>query len=166
MATNLSTAQHSDRLFCVTAACTGTDHFLTEIALAAGMATDGTYIALCGAAFTAAAMVAAPGRSCRLCREIVAESRRLTRRKSQHQRVHGRAWWLQLRNRNRHRRRRMSSRLQRPPDSLPPSTFSWFAAGRSATKAIRWPTEDDLRLLNDPYYVLLNRVLDGLRRLP
>lgn len=30
----------------------------------------------------------------------------------------------------------------------------------------RWPDEDDLALAEDPHYVLLSRVLHGLRHLP
>lgn len=38
--------------------------------------------------------------------------------------------------------------------------------GSSVTATPRWPTTDDLAMAEEPYYVLLSRVLHGLRHLP
>lgn len=38
--------------------------------------------------------------------------------------------------------------------------------GSPVTATPRWPTTDDLAMAEEPYYVLLSRVLHGLRHLP
>jgi hypothetical protein len=54
-----------------------------------------------------------------------------------------------------------------------PTIQAWLILGNAnvptiimpAVPGIQWPTVEDLRLAEDPYYVLLARVLHGLRHL-
>ena len=74
------------------------------------------------------------------------------------------------------RGRRRTSAAAPDATTLPrfPTIQAWLILGHAemptiimpAVPGIPWPTEDDLHLAEDPYYVLLSRVLHGLRHLP
>jgi hypothetical protein len=73
----------------------GSDHAVTDAAMAAGMANGaGEYTALCGVVFLPDAMVAPPGRCCAGCsarlRHPVSRPARRTRRRGRHGRP---SWW-------------------------------------------------------------------------
>jgi hypothetical protein len=60
-----------ERLMWVTSTGKPVDHALTDDAMAAGMASQGVYLGLCGIQFVAAPMAAAPGPRCATCWQFV-----------------------------------------------------------------------------------------------
>lgn len=90
-----TTADARAHLTWVTSAGSATDHAVTDAAMAAGMASQGVYLGLCGAQFFSAPMTANPGPVCASCRRFVVARASL---RSAEQRMRG----------PRHRRRGLS----------------------------------------------------------
>lgn len=81
------------RLLWMVAAATGTNHLITEEAMATGMTAGGAYDAVCGAVFLAAPMCALPCRTCPMCRDMT--------RCPSRQQLRGRGRWRQVRRHSR-----------------------------------------------------------------